>query len=339
MNNITNSSTRGLWRTPESSTDLRRQQAAESSSFRGAHAAPSALILAACAFALAFTSALLSASLTAGAAWAQQNAGAGRPATGPESFNLTFSLGQRGRSGCLVCHSDKNLQKHSAGRQRSFYISEEVIDASAHAAVSCLGCHLDFNFTTPHGKAAAGFRAVAGLACRNCHARAYDLYRRGVHGTRLRNNPKAPTCADCHGAHDIGSVTKDPQARLALHGRGWEVCGRCHQRYWNNYNDYYHGAAYRRGAPDAPACWQCHRPHDVYRAKQVESAVNPQNLAVTCGVCHEGVGKGFLAYTPLIHGSETLRGRNVVLRYYERVRASVGQVFAAIARQVRAVFG
>ena len=29
------------------------------------------------------------------------------------------------------------------------------------------------------------------------------------------------------------------------------LCADCHPDYWDNYNDYYHGAAYKRGATDA----------------------------------------------------------------------------------------
>lgn len=254
-------------------------------------------------------------------------------------YNLTFNIGQPGRSGCLVCHSDKNLQKLTAGREKSFYISEAVIDQSAHRNVPCTGCHLDFNFQSPHGKASIGFRDVAGLSCRNCHARDYGLYQAGVHGSRLRGNTKSPTCSDCHGAHDIGYITKSPMAAASLHKRGFLVCGRCHQRYWDNYSDYYHGIAYKNGAQDAPACWQCHRSHDIYNSKNPLASTNPANLAMTCGACHGGTQRGFLTYTPLIHTSGSVRQAIPVLGYYEAIRVWIASTLQSIFGGIRSIFG
>ena len=318
----------GLWRTPESSTRTYSRVAQRRSTPRWAWWVPALL-----AFVTSTIGAV--AVLPGPPALAQQGGFPAPPAgTAQKSvggpFDLTFNIGQQGRSGCLVCHSDKNLTKLSAGRQRSFYIAEETIDRSAHRTVSCLGCHLDFNFTAPHGKVVADYRVTAGLACRNCHARSYNLYQQGIHGSRLRGNTKSPTCSDCHGSHDIRSISKEPQARAELHARGLQVCGRCHQRYWDNYNDYYHGQAYKRGAPDSPACWQCHRAHDIYNSGKLESATNTESLALTCGACHAGVRPDFLDYTKLVHQGGAVRRTNVVLRYLDEFRVRVAQLVRAV---------
>lgn len=339
------------WQGPGSSTDLTRPRTRPGREDIVARPrARSSALVTVLALTAALAAVLAPGTSISPAAFAQDLVVAQAPASGglngraneptvSSTFDLSFSIGKQGRTGCLVCHSDKNLTRMAAGRQRSYYISDESIRKSAHRDVSCLGCHIDFNFRAPHGAKAASFRVVAGLSCRNCHARAWGEYQQGVHGSRLRDNPRSPICSDCHGAHEIGSLSKDTSAREALHRQGYQVCGRCHQRYWDNYSDYYHGAAYRQGAKDAPACWQCHRPHDIKRSKDPDAAVNKAHLPETCGACHEGVRPGFLDYTKLVHSSEQVRRTNVVLRYYDGVRNAVAGALGALVEALRSVFG
>jgi hypothetical protein len=236
--------------------------------------------------------------------------GAGAQTLGASGFDLTYNLGEQGRSGCLVCHSDRNLERLSSGRLISFYIDQAMIARSAHRNVNCIGCHQDFSYST-HGRSKLDYRTIASLSCRSCHGAEWNLYQQGVHG---KKGKQYPTCADCHGSHDIGLITKDPLARLRLHQSGYQVCGRCHQAYWSGYDDYYHGAAYKRGAPDAPSCWQCHRAHDIYPSKFIGSATNPSRIGSVCSVCHTGVQKQFSAYSTAVHGFARLRRTNLLYR-------------------------
>ena len=68
------------------------------------------------------------------------------------------------------------------------------------------------------------------------------------------------------------------------------MCARCHPDEYESYDDYYHGAAYKRGATDAPACWDCHGAHDVLPTSDPNSLMSEQNRADTCGQegCHQG---------------------------------------------------
>jgi hypothetical protein len=265
-------------------------------------------------------------------------AGAQPASTGGTS--VTFASGEQGRSGCLVCHSNKNLKKRSAGRILSFYIDEAMIARSAHSKINCVGCHVDFRLMSRAAKPNADFRRVAGLACRGCHAKQWGLYQTGVHG-KARSDGKNPICSDCHGSHDIGWISKDTAARARLHRSAFEVCGRCHSRYWSNYNDYYHGAAYKGGAADAPACWQCHRAHDVFPTKSKASATNPANLAVGCSSCHPGVRDDFLEYSRMVHGSDLVRRANALERFFmgvaDALRAQLGSKFSAMSSAVAAL--
>ena len=61
-----------------------------------------------------------------------------------------------------------------------------------------------------------------------------------------------PLCGDCHApSHEIEMLTDNPEAKARMRANGYEICGRCHEEYWDNYFDYYHGAAYQAGAVDA----------------------------------------------------------------------------------------
>ena len=84
------------------------------------------------------------------------------------------------------------------------------------------------------------------------------------------------------------------------------MCGRdgCHADYWDNYDDYYHGAAYKAGAPDAPACWECHGTHTILRSTERYAPTNTDNLGEQNSCARPGChieASGLSSYVPLIH--------------------------------------
>ncbi len=184
--------------------------------------------------------------------------------SGTKPYALDFTLPTLGKSGCMVCHGDRNLIRIKGDQYISYFVPEGIIEGSAHgpgkktgpAGVLCTGCHLDFASTTPH-RNNDGWQRTAKSACRACHTLEDDAFGKGAHAINDRPGQidtkadKKPLCGDCHGAHDIRRL--DAEGQADLHGNGWQVCGRCHQKEWDSYSDYYHGAAYTRGAPDAPA--------------------------------------------------------------------------------------
>jgi hypothetical protein len=269
-------------------------------------------------------------------------------ATAP--YDLDFTLPTESKSGCMVCHGDPALVRTRDGVLKSYYIPPEQLAASAHANQQCVGCHMDFTYKAPHG--VYDWKTTAKAACRNCHDEAARAYGSGVH--RPSASPTAtpaasvatptpageatsapkPLCGDCHGAHDISVLTTDtPQAkagRAAMHRNGWQVCGRCHEEYWDNYNDYYHGAAYKRGALDAPACWDCHGWHDILPSKDRASRVNEAHLVETCGQtgCHEvGVDENYVEYAVFIHGRDRITAENWLVGVWRTFREAVGRLF------------
>jgi hypothetical protein len=250
-------------------------------------------------------------------------------------YILDFTLPTYGKAGCLVCHGDPKLVVSKTLGNRSFWIDEKLYDASAHGTIMCTGCHVDYGYSTPHGKGTS-WRMVAKQACKNCHVEAYRAYSLGSHAARPQPDgspdPKAaqkPLCGDCHGSHYMPKLKDNPAGQAAVHGSAQAMCGRagCHADYWDNYSDYYHGAAYKRGAPDAPACWQCHDTHQVLPTKNPLAPTNVANLGETCGQCHEGATEAYTGYTPLIHQSRQAFASNPVYAFVTRIAGSVAGLF------------
>ncbi len=256
------------------------------------------------------------------------------------TYDLNFTLPTAGKSGCMVCHGDRNLVRVQNGITVSMWISPAMLASSAHANTQCTGCHLDFAYTVPHPASAnEAWRDVAKAACKNCHQAAYTAYTSGVHspapstdGTRpvatTSGVTRLPLCGDCHGSHDIQKLKGNPAGQEALHASGKEVCGNCHQDYWDNYNDYYHGAAYKNGAPDAPVCWQCHKAHDVLPSSNRLSSVNQANLVETCSQCHlNEPNEAYTSYSQAIHHKSELVAANPLVAFWRQTMNTIRSWF------------
>lgn len=250
-----------------------------------------------------------------------------------EGYDVDFTLPTAAKAGCLVCHGDPGLTRLKEGQNVSFYVDPTMVADSAHAGVQCTGCHLDFAFTYPHEVALSDWRSVAASACKNCHQDQFLAYGRSSH-RREPDEPLAakdeiakPLCADCHGSHDIAMLTDNPRGQQALHAAGYRVCGECHQEYWDNYDDYYHGAAYKRGASDSPACWDCHSGHELLVSTDKDSTVNERHLVETCSACHSGVTEDYTAYSPLIHGRSDYRDGVFLSGVYAWIKDTFLSVF------------
>ena len=271
------------------------------------------------------------------------------PAT--QAYELDFTLPSDSASGCMVCHGDPALVRVQDGVTVSYYIDPETIAASVHANEQCVGCHVDFTYSAPHDK--QDWAVEAKTACRNCHDEQSISVDTGMHRAVVTTATPAadaastaaaatsaettlaprPLCGDCHGSHDISALTTDtPEARQAqalMHRDGWEICGRCHEDYWDSYADYYHGAAYKQGAIDAPACWDCHGWHEVVPSDQLSSPVNESHLVETCGQegCHTGVDENYVDYAGFIHGRQEVMEANPLYPLIQNVKGMFDRLF------------
>jgi hypothetical protein len=227
-------------------------------------------------------------------------------------------------NGCLACHGYENLTKVSEDGLKSFYITG--IEQSAHRDNTCTQCHPDFNYTDAEA-ATPLWRVNAGLACQECHDHqdVAEVYAESLHGQLIAaGDYSSATCASCHGGHDIARL--DTQAALnELHLSGEQMCAQsgCHPDEYGTYDDYYHGAAYKAGAVDAPSCWDCHGAHEVLAVSDPASLMYPTNAVETCAQegCHYGSGESFIEKTSyLIHGRAEAVSNNPVIRWWILLR-------------------
>ncbi len=295
--------------------------------------------------------AVIAAGMIAPAAFAVTSATTTSSESATRTYDFDFTLPTAGKSGCQVCHGDKNLVKPSGDSTVSLYVDQAELDASAHVNTVCSGCHVDFAYETPHENVASGddWRATAKLACKNCkqHQPQFTDYASGAHspaprpgetesqtvaGRQAEGKPLyVPYCGDCHGSHAIPSKN-DTEARLAYQDQGIKVCGGCHTKQSDSYADYYHGAAYREGAPDAPACWDCHGTHEILPAADKRSMVNEQHIVETCGQegCHINVLEQqtqFIEYAAFIHGRKDEMQDNPLVAFYQSALETVSSWF------------
>lgn len=223
-----------------------------------------------------------------------------------------------GTVGCKQCHAQVSMVRFGPGGTSSYRV--DGLDASVHRNLTCIQCHVDFRWDDVRASTPV-WNVNAGLACRDCHDHADQskAYEASVHWQRIQSRDfDSATCGSCHGGHDIQPLDTEA-ARKALTSAQVEMCARCHREEYDQYNDYYHGAAFKRGTPDAPACWDCHEAHEVLPSKDPSSSVSAARLAATCASegCHRDTSDKFVeAAKSLIHRKESTAGDNPVWRFF-----------------------
>jgi len=187
-------------------------------------------------------------------------------------------------------------------------VDEDEFAGSVHGALglSCIMCHQDLAGTQfPHAT------EVESPDCGSCHSAVQQTYAESLHGYALiRGNPRAPTCASCHGSHRILAAS-DPRSRIHK-VRLPSTCAECHGvaglltdqivKLPSSYEAYaasVHGTSNRRGIAAAATCADCHGVHDLRSLDEPTSKINVENVSVTCGQCHPDIQ---LEYEASIHG-------------------------------------
>jgi hypothetical protein len=214
--------------------------------------------------------------------------------------------------GCLACHAAELARLPSP-------LNVGELDASAHRDVTCPKCHPDFRYDDKPA-ATKLWNVNAGMSCStSCHDHDKEsaIWRVSTHGTKLLSGADldAASCGGCHGGHAIERL-KTEAAKLRLRQSGQRMCVdgcHTHDARYASYNDWWHGAAYKSGAGDAPACWSCHDAHDARAANDPKSSVHPEQLAKACGQdgCHVGATETFAAQgRALPHGEVKVKAEN-----------------------------
>jgi predicted CXXCH cytochrome family protein len=185
-------------------------------------------------------------------------------------------------SQCQSCHAEK----------------ESAFHTSVHQSTGCTGCHSDIK-GFPHPD------KVAKVDCGSCHSTAQTALASSVHA-----NASPQPCLSCHGdSHAIVSV-KNPKSAVYPSNLP-RTCGTCHgdkkfaQQHklpdvYSEYMDSIHGFALTRdGLLVAATCSSCHGAHDILPPSNPKSRTNRANVPDTCGTCHQGIEKEYMAG---IHG-------------------------------------
>lgn len=235
-----------------------------------------------------------------------------KPATVPKE--LAELVPAMSNQECLDCHGLPDLAKtNQAGQVISLYMDVEKLKLSVHGTNSCSQCHSDLKATHPDDEVAA-----LPVNCGACHSSQSQEYATSIHGvSQTMSASAAATCADCHGSHDMGPVTKpdSPVFKFNLP----KTCAKCHgnpglteeYRIGNpeaadQYTESIHGQGLMRmGLIVAPSCNDCHGVHDIKRSIDRSSPIHHSNIGKTCGNCHVGIQEVF---DRSVHGKALANG-------------------------------
>jgi len=268
-------------------------------------------------FALAMVSALGCANLPAMAADPSTPAAT---TSAPEPHTPGEIVGKPENGKCRICHyavQPPNLPEAAV-----------PFEDSVHADMDCTGCHTGIGDlklpealptkTPPHPA------KLPKVDCGQCHQEAAEIYK--VHGrAQVGKTSGVPTCAGCHGAHDILAVL---DRRAHVHPVQLpNTCRRCHEDLdfvkkhdilvaepIKMYENSVHGRATQKGLYVAATCDDCHSAagpkggktaHRILGPGDPDSPIYHFNIPKTCGRCHEKPTKD---YWEGIHGKLVARG-------------------------------
>lgn len=196
---------------------------------------------------------------------------------------------------CLDCHNDRTLIAERGGKKVSMFINGKEFAGSAHKDISCTGCHSDVNADDlPHPE------KLSKVNCAPCHDQAVLHFERSLHGTALKKGKfLAPTCASCHGKHNI-LKSKNQKSQTFVTNIP-NLCGQCHKegtpvaklanvserKALQDYSESIHGIGlYKSGLTVTAVCTSCHTSHDILPHENPLSSINRNKIASTCMQCH-----------------------------------------------------
>lgn len=131
-------------------------------------------------------------------------------------------------------------------------------------------------------------KPVAAVQCARCHDEPAEVIAASAHGKTPKPGHTMPTCASCHGTHDVHK-SKDADSKTApLHIVA--TCGQCHggtNGPSTSYVDSVHGRAFLKGGlMVAATCTSCHGSHAILPTTHPSSTLHNEWVANTCGKCH-----------------------------------------------------
>jgi len=202
---------------------------------------------------------------------------------------------------CGGCHEDV-LANYEKSEHARALLKAGLVDGSP----SCSSCHgkhdvhakTDPNATTNHARIPQ--------TCGACHKGVVKEWQDSAHGALLRAGKDGPVCSNCHTPHAI----KRPDTASVRHEVA-DRCGNCHIKGGRSFHDSFHGKASQLNNLRAASCADCHTPHANLPKSNPKSSIHPDNLAKTCGACHEKVNASFLTFDPHADPSDASRNTTV----------------------------
>ncbi len=195
--------------------------------------------------------------------------------------------GDRDVAQCGDCHGAHDIVKVKDPRSRV---------AKLQLPFTCAKCHKNTELAKQHGIKAP---------------EAAKQYMESIHGRGLLQMGLivAPSCTDCHGAHEI-QPAKDPRSPVS-HARVPSTCGKCHVGVDRIYEKSIHGQLLARKDSRGPVCVDCHTAHQINstRGGQFRLASDER-----CGRCHMD---RLERYRETYHGKAAALGQGKVAACYD----------------------
>lgn len=219
---------------------------------------------------------------------------------------------------CASCHADPIKMKPYGLRidQYAEYQTSEHGKAFAAGDLNvaiCTDCHTSHRVMSRFEPRSSVHPQNLAQTCARCHAdpelmRQYGLrtdvvegFRQGVHGDALqKGNPRAPTCATCHGLH--GSTLLASEDIVT-------VCGTCHIAERQYFDRSAHRS--RTGSDEFKGCAACHGDHRILPAQR-------DLFDTVCTQCHSSGTSahalGEKLKTLLVQSQQALHDAETVLK-------------------------
>lgn len=244
------------------------------------------------------------------------------PSSDPASRTNHFNLAAT----CGACHGPAGGGTGAPAVLADFSDSihgQALTRTGLTVAPNCASCHGAHEIRAKADSASRVHRDAIVETCATCHAGIKPAYEGGVHAQAVKaGNARAPVCADCHTAHEIGRVATDE----------WQLgiireCGTCHQESLRTYRDTFHGKVTELGFTRVAKCADCHGTHGILPASNPASMVSPERRLATCQSCHPSANANFAQYDP--HADPHDPERNPTLYYTSLfMKGLLGSVFA-----------
>lgn len=196
---------------------------------------------------------------------------------------------------CLNCHDGERVNLYT-----------QSVHARVKGGAECKDCHGSHEIISLEDMKKTENRKIEAELCGKCHNDVVKQYLESDHGKGLIAGVKgAPFCIDCHGEHTIQAVTSDKSEVSRQHEA--TVCLKCHldnpdvratvsptATFIKGYSESVHGIAMQSGKLNAATCSDCHGAHNMKKGSNPTSTVFKNNIAKTCGKCHEEEAKIYL---------------------------------------------